>query len=218
MGDSVRIKVCGLTREEDVGLAAELGAWAVGFVFCAASPRAVSPAQAARIGRAAGAVPRVGVFVDAPLDELRATVDTAGLHAVQLHGEESPAACARVRAALPGVALYKALRLRDVAELALLPDYASICDALLIDAYVEGGARGGTGRVAEWELAAQAARGSRVILAGGLGPVNVRQARARVAPWALDASSGLEHSPGVKSAFKMRQFFAQAGRAGEGAL
>jgi phosphoribosylanthranilate isomerase len=140
------------------------------------------------------------------------------LQAVQLHGDESPADCARVRAALPGVAVYKALRLRDVAELVLLPDYAAVCDALLIDAYVEGGARGGTGRIADWELAAQAAREARVILAGGLGPGNVRQARARVAPWALDASSGLEHSPGVKSAFKMRQFFAQAGRAGEGAL
>src|SRR4051812_35099312 len=104
----MRAKICGITREEDALLAAELGAWAVGFIFYAQSPRAVTAAAAAEIVRTLGhSVHKVGVFVDASEEEVFKTVDQTGIDTVQLHGQESPQFCAGLKKRLPEIGLFK---------------------------------------------------------------------------------------------------------------
>ena len=202
-----RIKICGITRLEDARAARELGAWALGFMFYSRSSRAIDPAAAGAILRA---LPRdtigVGVFVNAPLAEILATVAQAGLKAVQLHGDESPRFCADLRERLaPEVALYKALRLASVDELASIEGY-STCDAILFET-AGTGEYGGTGVTGDWALAAEASAKVPVILAGGLNAANVRRAVERVRPFALDVSSGVESSPGIKSRSRLKEFF-----------
>lgn len=205
-----RVKICGLTRAEDARLAAELGAWALGFVFFPASPRAVTGESVAAIVatvRAAGhRALATGVFVDAPPAEIAAVARTAGLDAVQLHGDEPPAACARLRDLLPNTLIIKAFRPRSVADVGAFEGYAEVCDARLVDAY-DPRLAGGTGRRADWALALAARRYGPLVLAGGLDPENVREALAAVAPWAIDLSSGVESSPGVKCPVKLSQLF-----------
>ena len=201
-----RIKVCGITRVQDAALASDLGAWAVGFVFWPGSRRAVSPANARRIvdALAAPAVLPVGVFVDATLDEIHATVDAARLDAVQLHGAESASFCAKAKARLPGVSVFKALRTAP-GEAVDAHDFAIACDAVLVDAAPPA-------KRANWEAAAALARTAPLILAGGLSAENVGRALAAVDPFALDVSRGVERSPGEKDHSRMRAFFDQAAR------
>jgi phosphoribosylanthranilate isomerase len=198
-----RVKICGITRAEDARRAADLGAWALGFVFHPASRRAVSAAQAREIVAAAPGPLAVGVFVDAPPESVAATAREAALDAVQLHGDESPADVARLRDLLPNTLIFKAFRPRAAAGLARVGDLA--CDAVLVDAY-DAAQHGGTGKRADWTLAASI-RGPRVILAGGLGAENAAAAIAAVRPWALDLSSSVETAPGVKCPAKLAQLF-----------
>lgn len=207
-----RIKVCGLRRAEDAAMAVELGAWAIGFVFWSKSPRAVTPADARQIVDSVPArgVLRVGVFVDATVDEILATVDAAQLSAVQLHGSESANVCADVKARLPNVRVFKALRPR-AGEKIDAETYAKSCDALLIDAHSTT-LPGGTGQRADWSAAAEISKIAPLILAGGLNETNVGEALSTVRPFALDVSSGLESAPGEKDHSKMRAFFEQVGK------
>lgn len=220
-GAAPRIKVCGLTRFEDASLALELGAWALGFVFHEASPRAASPKAAGEILRELRRIdgtldrPRrgfkaVGVFVDPGLSQLEQAVRESGVDALQLHGDESPELLREVRRSLPELELIKAFRLSRPEDLARLREYKDLCESFLIDAHVEG-AWGGTGVVADWGLARQAKTEGRIILAGGLKTENVRQALRETDPFALDVSSGLESTPGIKSEAKLREFFKKAG-------
>jgi phosphoribosylanthranilate isomerase len=208
-----RVKVCGLTRAEDAIAALAARADYLGLIFAPESPRRLDPAAAAALVRA---LPRgrgparwrrpgadlVGVFVNERPERVNAIAAQVGLTMVQLHGEETPEACAAI--ALPVI---KALRLGRAAgepleaalERALAAAAPFACPFLLIESYVEG-QRGGTGRTADWQLAAAlVARlpGRRLFLAGGLGPSNVAQAVAAVRPFAVDASSGLETAPGT---------------------
>lgn len=202
----VRVKICGITRREDAELAVELGADALGFVFWPSSPRNLRPADAAAITRGLPAsVARVGVFVDASPEEVRAIAHEAGLDAVQLHGAE---VVEDYR--LPGVTLIKSFDLSgigDVARAMALPRQVTP----LIDAH-DRARRGGTGQTANWARASEVARARPILLAGGLTAETVGAAIDLVHPWAVDVSSGVESSPGVKSGERLRAFFEQIDR------
>ena len=198
---SVKVKVCGVTRVSDALLASELGASAVGFVFWDKSPRSIEPAQAAAItAQLPPDVAPIGVFVDpstAWIEEVSAQV---GLAAVQLHGDETPEFCL----ALP-YRVIKAMPLRrpaDVERAVRLPETVTP----LVDVH-DPEKKGGSGRTVDWALAANVARRRRIFLAGGLTPTNVAEAVRVVRPYALDVSSGLEASPGVKSPELLEAFF-----------
>jgi len=199
---TTRVKICGLTRREDAALAVELGADAVGFVLWPRSPRVVSEQLARAIAASLPAlVARVGVFVDAPVEDVRRIVDFVGLDVVQLHGTE------RVDdyRALP-VRLIKSVTLdsdADVERAAALPSHVTV----LVDA-TDPAKRGGTGRSADWKRTAVLARRRPIMLAGGLSPENAAEAVQIVKPWALDVSSGVESAPGVKSPEKLKRLFA----------
>jgi phosphoribosylanthranilate isomerase len=209
-----RVKICGITSPADALDAVDAGADLIGLVF-AAGPRRIDLATAARI-RAATADPaasdaaaanapgarvlRVGVFVDAARSEIEASIEAGGLDLVQLHGMEPPELC-RV---LP-VPVLKTVRVgRDPVD-EWLGRYPVAY--FLADTHVPGVA-GGSGRRFDWELARPWARRRALFLAGGLTPATVGEAIARVAPHGVDVSSGVEASPGTKSASAMRAFVA----------
>ncbi len=197
----MRVKICGITRLEDALLAAELGAWAVGFVFWPGSPRCVSPGTARGIARRiTPLVTPVGVFVDQPVEEIEAIAADVGLGAVQLHGSESiQLAQSLDRPVIRG------LGLRDGCEQDVR-DWCSHAEVLL-DAH-DPVKRGGTGSTGDWAMAARIAAAHSIILAGGLRPENVREAVARVRPAAIDVSSGVESAPGIKDSSRLRALFA----------
>lgn len=197
-----RVKVCGITTEEDAKLAADLGADAVGFVFCPPSPRYIPPPKAAEIIRGLPPfVATVGVFVDSPSLEIDAVLSECGLTAIQLHGREAPDFCSRFP-----VKVIKAFRVRNGE---LPPEISRYrVDAILLDAYREG-MPGGTGMTFAWEVALDAKRYGRVVLAGGLNCGNVRQAIETARPYAVDVSSGVEAEPGKKDPIKLAEFIRQ---------
>ncbi|MEW5980844.1 MAG: phosphoribosylanthranilate isomerase [Acidobacteriota bacterium] len=195
-----RIKVCGITRQADAETACAAGADALGFVFWPASPRAIGPDCASAIVRELPPfVTPVGVFVNQPVDEINAIVARVGLHAVQLHGDESIGVWTQVSVPVikaVGVSCDMAPNLLAAWPRAVLP---------LLDA-ADFERRGGTGRTIDWRLAAAISRGRAVVLAGGLCPENVEEAVRLVRPFAVDVSSGVEESPGVKDAARIRAF------------
>jgi phosphoribosylanthranilate isomerase len=197
-----RVKICGLTRAEDAGLAVALGADAVGFVLWPQSPRVVSAKVAAAIARSLPAfVTRVGVFVNASPEEVGRLVADIGLDVAQLHGDERAADYAGVARSLVKVVALGGDA--DVDSAILLPADVTV----LVDA-VDRARRGGTGVRADWTRAARVARERPVILAGGLSAADVGEAIGQVRPWAIDVSSGVEDRPGIKSAEKLRALFA----------
>ena len=204
------LKICGITRVEDAAAAYMLGFDAVGMVF-AESPRRLSPDRARIISWALPAsLLRVGVFADCGAGEVRRLVEYCGLDLVQFHGEENPGEVARF-----GARAIKALRLYGPDELEKIDDYPGVF-AILIDTW-DPARRGGTGVPCDWDLAARASQRARVILAGGLNPANVRRAVARVRPFGVDVSSGVELGPGIKDHGLMRDFAREA-RAGGSAV
>lgn len=196
----VRSKICGITRVEDALAAVEAGADAIGLVFYARSPRAVSVEQAQAIVAALPPfVTTVGLFVNMPRDQLQAVLRQVPLDLLQFHGEESPADCEG-----HGRPYMKALRVRpgqDVA--AMMAPYAS-ARGLLLDTFVEG-VPGGTGAVFDWSLVPQRS-GRPIILAGGLDAGNVVAAIRQVRPYGVDVSGGVEAAKGIKDAEKIRAF------------
>jgi phosphoribosylanthranilate isomerase len=211
----VYVKVCGITNLEDARVAAEAGADFLGFIFYPPSPRYIAPELAGEIVRAiradfGDAAPRcVGVFVDVPADEVRASIAANGLDLAQLHGAETPE---MVAALAPHS--FKALRPQTLAEaqenlaiyrlpatgyrLPFTPD-------LLVDAY-HPQHKGGTGLVADLESARWLAERCQLLLAGGLTPENVADAITQVKPWGVDVSSGVEAAKGKKDHAKVRAF------------
>ncbi|AEG15416.1 Phosphoribosylanthranilate isomerase [Desulfofundulus kuznetsovii DSM 6115] len=200
----VRVKICGITDISSALAAAEAGADALGFVF-APSPRRITPSQACRICRELPPfISRVGVFVDAPLEEVRAVAEYCGLDAIQLHGSESPDYCRSL-----GRRVIKAFRVGDEIDPVELSGYPA--DAILLDTFVAG-KKGGTGQPFDWQLAAGLKLSRPLILAGGLTPENVGRAVAIVQPYGVDVSSGVEKDgqPGKKDPDKIRRFIAAA--------
>ncbi len=187
-----RIKICGLTQAEDVAAAVAAGAWAVGFVLWPASPRAVTPEQVRRITEGVPKhVRRVGVIVNASVQQALEWHDAAALTTIQLHGDEdvTPFLAA-------GLDIIKAVSLQDeadVARAAALPPEVQV----LVDAH-DPTRRGGTGERADWTLARALSAMRPVLLAGGLRPDNVTEALRVVDPWGIDVSSGVESTPAIK--------------------
>ena len=191
------VKICGITRPEDAEAAVAAGAGAIGFVFWPGSPRFIDPHRARRIAAALPPlVTAVGVFVNQPIAYVNGVASLARLGAVQLHGDETPAFAAAVsrpviKALSPGSA-----------DLAAWPARVRV----LLDVH-DPEARGGTGRTIDWTAAAALAARREILLAGGLTPANVAEAVARVRPFGIDVSSGVERAPGIKDHQRLRALF-----------
>jgi phosphoribosylanthranilate isomerase len=197
-----RVKVCGICRAEDAARAIDLGALAIGFVFWPDSPRYIEPVRARDI---AASLPKhitaVGVFVDQPAAYVIDVAKLVPLGAVQLHGAESIDDFARVNQPL-----IKAVPVTDPFDASTVDGLPSFVTVLL-DAH-DPVRRGGTGRTIDWTVAADVAARRNTILSGGLNAGNVGEAIARVQPYMIDVSSGVESAPGHKDPDKLRQFFA----------
>ena len=196
--------MCGITNLRDALRAAELGADALGFVFYEKSPRFVTFAEARNItDRLPPFVTKVGVFVNADLDFLARAKGEAGFDVFQLHGDETPEFCSKL-----GGRYIKALRVRDEESVAAAALYDTDCflfDGWSPDAY------GGSGKGFSWEMLDSGALSDRfVILSGGLDGENVSRAVREVGPHAVDVSSGVEASPGIKDHSKLRRFMEAA--------
>ena len=199
------VKVCGITNPADARVAAEAGADAVGFIF-AGSPRLVVAEEARRISIALPEnVLKVGVFVNAPPEEVLRVVAEAGLDMAQLHGDETPETVAAVRAG--GLPVMKAIRVRNADDLADVERFDA--DLLLLDAYSEK-ARGGTGKRFDWGVAKSLKGRGNIVVSGGLAPENVREALDFFEPYGVDASSSLEDAPGKKNEDSVRRFIVAA--------
>jgi len=198
----VKVKICGITSVRDAEEAVEAGADALGLMFYPGSPRHITEEMAQTIERRLPPfIIRVGVFADATPEDVFSAMHKCGLNLLQFHGRETPEFCRQF-----GMMTMKAFRIRDAESLREIPRYET--DAYLLDSYVAGKA-GGTGEVFNWELAVEAARfGKPIFLAGGLTPENVAEAVRTVHPFAVDVSSGVEQSPGIKDPKKMRDFIA----------
>lgn len=218
---SVWIKLCGTTSLADARLAVEAGADAVGFVF-APSPRQVTVSEAAAIvSHLPKTVEKIGVFVDAPLDEIYSTVREAGLTGVQLHFDAAPELPAKLRARLgPGLQVLRVVHFGAVAGAAALvagqiAGYARDphVHGVLVDSWTVG-AVGGTGVAFDWVEAGKTVFGEgarlKLIAAGGLTPENVAEAIAVLRPWGVDVVSGVEAEPRRKDAVKVRAFVEKA--------
>lgn len=205
----MRIKICGITSAEDAALAAEAGADAIGLIFTD-SPREVTAEQARTIiGGLPPWVTPVGVFVNRDPAEVVEMAREVGLGAIQFHGDEPPCT---VKDLGRQFKVIKAFRIGSEADLADARDYLAECrpDGCLIDARVEG-QYGGTGRTAPWLLVAGVGDEFQpLILSGGLTPKNVAEAIRVVRPWGVEASSGVESSPGKKDPQKVRDFVRNA--------
>ena len=207
-----RIKICGLTRPADVQAAVACGADALGFVFYAKSPRYVTPEQA---GSLMSAVPpfvgTVALFVNAGVDEVRAVARHAPFAQLQFHGDERAAECAAIAAAV-NRPFMRVFRVKPDTSPADLLEYeseyraaSSLFSGLLLDTYVD--AYGGAGKVFDWSLIPKELA-PRVVLSGGLGVQSATDAVVRVRPYAVDISSGVEESKGIKDARKIAAFVA----------
>jgi len=201
---AVRVKICGITRLEDALHAINAGADALGFVFYDKSPRHVSALQAAAICAALPPfITRVGLFVDASVDFVKSVLQTVPLDLLQFHGDETPAYCAQF-----GKPYLKAVRVQAATNLLkYAADFDAAC-GLLLDAYVPG-VPGGTGESFDWKLI-PANFPKPVVLSGGLTPANVSDAVQQTRPWAVDVSSGVELSKGIKDPHQVAQFIANA--------
>jgi phosphoribosylanthranilate isomerase len=209
---SLWIKICANTSLNDALLAAEAGANALGFVF-APSPRRVTIEQAAAIVAPLPAgIEKIGVFVDASLDEITAAVEGARLTGVQLHFDTAPEMTATLRKRF-GSSL-RILRVvhfagEDLQRAAALSDPHA--DGILVDSRTVS-AVGGTGVAFDWDAARHGLFGNagerKLIAAGGLSPENVAEAIAKLQPWGVDVVSGVELSPGRKDPAKVRSFIA----------
>jgi phosphoribosylanthranilate isomerase len=195
-----KIKICGIKTVDDALAAMDAGADLIGFNFYRKSPRYISVGQCRdvmSVMRWYGQITYVGVFVNASVSEIRATMDTAGLALAQLHGDET----SEMVQSLDGKA-FKAFR--GVPDL-LNGFTREDAPALLVDASVKG-AYGGTGITADWKSAAELAKQIPLLLAGGLTPENVASAVRQVRPWGVDVASGVESTPGKKDPAKMKAF------------
>jgi phosphoribosylanthranilate isomerase len=205
-----RVKICGVTRVEDAEVVASAGADFMGLNFWSGSKRCVgvdAARELAAAARAIASVAIVGVFVNAPIDEVVGIADSVELDVIQLHGDESQQAAASIGARTQRW-LWKAIGVPAGEELDLEALDRWPADALLLDAATPQ--RGGSGVTIDWATAAHAARRRRVVLAGGLTPENVTAAVRAVAPWGVDVASGVERAPGVKDAVRVAAFVAAA--------
>ncbi len=202
----LKIKICGITNPEDALAAVECGANAIGFVFQSKSPRAVTPDKAKDIvSQMPPFVITVGVFVDEDKKEIERIAGHVGLNVIQLHGSEPPEACQLCRKVI------KAIRVKDLTDLELLKKYK--VSAFLLDTY-DPHTIGGTGQIFNWDIAVEAKKFGKIILAGGLNPNNVERAIKWVHPYGIDVATGVEGSKkGKKDHRKLKLFIERARKA-----
>ena len=201
----VRVKICGLTRGRDVRAAVEAGADAIGFVFAEGSKRLLQPDHAASLVREVPPfIARVGLFLNQEAESVARILDQVSLNLLQFHGTEDALYCGQF-----GLPYIKAVTVDSEWAVEKAEQQYTDAAGLLLDSHVAGGL-GGTGRVFDWRRIGQ----SRLplILAGGLTVENVNAAVRQVRPWAVDVSSGVEDSPGIKSADKIQKFINEAKR------
>ena len=195
----IKVKICGTTSLKDAFLAVESGADAIGFIFYKMSPRNISQKEAKEIIlQLPPFIETVGVFVNETSDKINRIAEQCKLNSIQLHGEESPALCRRVKRKV-----IKAFRVKNADSLKSIASYK--VSGFLLDSYNDG-SKGGTGQVFDWNLALRVKKQGPVILAGGLNPYNVFTAIHRVKPYGVDVCSGVEDSPGIKDHEKIRAF------------
>lgn len=210
MSHRTRIKICGLTRPEDVQAAAAAGADALGFVFYDKSPRHVSAVQArALIAQIPPFITPVGLFVNASADEVGQVLDHAPISLLQFHGDETVEQCCEIASRVRRPFL-RALRVKADTQPADLVEYdrqyrssSEWFAGLLLDAFVEG--YGGGGKVFDWSLIPKEIA-PRLVLSGGLSAQNATEAVCQVRPWAVDVSSGVESAKGIKDAARIGAF------------
>lgn len=195
-----RIKICGITREQDLHAAVAAGADALGFVFYAKSPRNIDIRQAAELLAVLPPfVTSVGLFVDPTAEGVREVLGQAPLDVLQFHGDETPEFCAQF-----GRPYLKAIRVRPGVDLIECATRYADAQGLLLDAYVDG-VQGGTGELFDWALIPRQLS-LPVILSGGLHAGNVAAAMRAVRPYAVDVSSGVEAAKGIKDGAKIVAF------------
>ena len=205
-----RVKICGITSAEDTRVACEAGVDAIGLNFYPRSPRALTIEKAVELRASIPSGVQVfGVFVNAEVGEVMKIFRDARLDALQLHGDESPTTVAQLARIAP---VFKALRVGPDFSAATLDNYPDVAGFLFDAADTMPGQYGGTGRLADWGVAQQAARTHRVILAGGLNAENVAAAILQVLPYGVDVASGVEASPGAKDHAQLREFVREARR------
>ena len=217
------IKICGTTNREDALAAVEAGADALGFIF-APSPRRIAPDVAVPIISALpDAVEKIGVFVDESPERIVDIAEQTGLTGVQLHGDEPIEDAQKLQAGARGrrLRLIRVLHMKAAGEMefAATRKLGQYYDALLVDSGGHGESdrtepRGGTGRVFDWDDASRTVNllrvNSKIIVAGGLTPLNVSEAVRRFQPWGVDVASGVEREPGKKDIEKLKAFVAVA--------
>ncbi|HVF30554.1 MAG TPA: phosphoribosylanthranilate isomerase [Pyrinomonadaceae bacterium] len=203
-----KVKICGITNLEDARLAVGSGADAIGLNFYKNSPRYLSSTAASEIARhVEGSVSKIGVFVNQTTDEILEIVEDVGLDGIQLHGDETPELIGNLRARCE-LPVIKALRVSPDFDIGAVREYNLA--GILLDGYSTN-ARGGTGETFDWAVArAVSELVAEIWLAGGLTPDNVRTAIEEVRPFAVDACSSLESSPGLKDARKVERFIKEA--------
>ena len=203
----VKVKVCGMTSLKDALVAVEGGADAVGFIFYKKSPRSVTMKTVREIVlELPPFVDTVGVFVDETAEQINKIADYCNLDIIQLHGDESPTFCKKIRRKV-----IKAFRIKDMQSVKKISNFQ--VSGFLLDTFSEN-LHGGTGKVFDWNLALPAKKFGPVIMAGGLTPNNVQQAVRQIRPYGVDVCSGVESEPGIKDHKKVRAFLknANAGR------
>ncbi|MBL8023628.1 MAG: phosphoribosylanthranilate isomerase [Elusimicrobia bacterium] len=203
---STKVKICGITNEEDATWAVNIGAHFIGLNFHKESPRKVSPDLAARIAsKVPSFVPTVGVFVEQSAADIIKIAKKVGLAGIQLHGNQTVEECEAITNELE-VFLIKAVRAANESDLDTLSSYKHIVHYVLLDARVEG-QMGGTGQTFPWDLATRAkVFGKPLFIAGGLNAENVAEAIEATQPFAVDVASGVEKSPKRKDFEKMKRF------------
>jgi phosphoribosylanthranilate isomerase len=202
----MRIKICGITQPQQGKAIANAGATALGFICVPTSPRYVNNAQIRAITEEVQYVDRIGVFANSSYKEIAETVSNSNLSGVQLHGDESPEFCQRIREILPNVEIIKALRIRSSEDFDKTTIYTDYVNALLLDAY-HPQQLGGTGKTLDWEILQTFKPNCSWFLAGGLTPNNILEALSQVNPSGIDLSSGVERAPGDKDLVKVAELF-----------
>lgn len=199
----VRIKICGITNEQDALKAARLGAWALGFIFYKKSPRFISPFKAKKImDELPPFVTPVGVFVNHNLGAMRDIINHTGIRVVQLHGDEDHHFCNRLKRY--NVKVIKVFRVGESFDARQLTDYK--VDAFMFDT-LDKDAFGGTGKTFDWRMLKELkSQNVPIILSGGLNSQNVFEPVAELRPYAVDVNSSVEEAPGKKDAKKVQQF------------
>jgi len=201
-----QIKICGITIVEEALKIAQMGVGALGFIFYPPSPRYLPLEKAqALIFALPPFVQKIGVFVNSPLEEIEKAYTQTKLDCVQLHGEESPEFTKAL--SQKNIPWYKAFRIRPNFDFQQIQKYS--CEKVLLDSFDEK-AHGGTGKIFDWQSLKNLTRSKKIILSGGLNTENVQTAIQLAKPDALDASSGVEVSPGKKDLEKVKKFIHQA--------